>query len=306
MMNKNKTDNGNLVAMNKQDTNGPWLIAWQRFRKNKIAMSGLIIFVLIVLAVILIPMIMGTNVIDYDFSQKNMSPSLQHILGTDQQGRDVFFRLFLGGRISILVGVLAALITVLLGCIVGGVAGYYGGVVDNILMRFSEIVYSLPFTPLILVMAYSLLWTPSDIKMYLVALLIGVLSWPSLARLVRGQILSLREQEYMQACEALGLSDFSKIFKHLIPNVLSMIIVNATLAMASAIITEASLSFLGMGVTAPIPSWGNLMDLARNTEVFQELPWNWLPAGLMCLLTVVSINLVGEGLRDAFDPKDIR
>lgn len=133
-----------------------------------------------------------------------------------------------------------------------------------------------------------------------------MLSWPGLARLVRGQILSLREQEFMQACEALGLSDFSKIFKHLIPNVLSMIIVNATLSMASAILTEAGLSFLGMGVTAPTPSWGNLMELARNTEVFQDFPWNWLPAGIMCLLTVISINLIGEGLRDAFDPKDIR
>lgn len=290
----------------KSDTRGPWQIAWGKFRKNKIAIAGLIIFTVIVLSVIFIPMIMGINVNDYSFDAKNMAPSAQHLLGTDQQGRDVFFRLFLGGRISIMVGVIAAIITVLLGCTIGGIAGYYGGWVDNILMRFSEIIYSLPFTPLILVLAFNMLWTPSDIKMYVVSFLIGVLSWPGLARLVRGQILSLREQEYMQACEALGLSDFSKIFKHLMPNVLSLVIVNATLAMASAILTEAGLSFLGMGVTAPTPSWGNLMNLAQQTEVFQNLPWNWLPAGLMCLLTVVSINLIGEGLRDAFDPKDIR
>ncbi|MEG0273671.1 MAG: ABC transporter permease [Longicatena sp.] len=295
-----------LAKMDKSDTMGPWRIAIQRFRKNKIAMIGLIVFVLIVLAVIFVPIIMGIDVTDYSYAAKNMAPSASHWLGTDQQGRDVLFRLFLGGRISIMVGLIAAIITVLLGCIFGGIAGYYGGWVDNLLMRFSEIVYSLPFTPLILVIAFNLLWTPSDIKMYIVSTLIGVLSWPGLARLVRGQILSLREQEYMQACEALGLSDFSKIFKHLIPNVLSMIIVNATLAMASAILTEAGLSFLGMGVTPPTPSWGNLMELARNTEVFQSLPWNWVPAGIMCLLTVISINLIGEGLRDAFDPKDIR
>lgn len=294
------------VVLDKSDTMGPWQIAWNKFRKNKIAMTGLVIFILIVLAVIFIPMIMDVNINDYDFSKKYAAPSGEHWLGTDQQGRDLFYRLFLGGRISIMVGVIAAMITVFLGCVVGGIAGYYGGWVDNLLMRFSEIVYSLPFTPLILVLAYNMLWTPSDIKMYVVSLLIGVLSWPGLARLVRGQILSLREQEYMQACEALGLSDFSKIFRHLIPNVLSMIIVNATLSMASAILTEAGLSFLGMGVTAPQPSWGNLMELARTNEVFQNYPWNWLPAGIMCLLTVISINLVGEGLRDAFDPKDIR
>ena len=142
--------------------------------------------------------------------QKNIGPNAEHWLGTDQQGRDVFFRLFLGGRISIMVGIIAALITVLLGCVIGGISGYYGGWIDNLLMRFAEIVYSLPFTPLILVLAYNMLWTPSNVKMYIVSFLIGVLSWPGLARLVRGQILSLREQEFMQACEALGLSDFFK------------------------------------------------------------------------------------------------
>ena len=301
-----EVNSSNQVVLDKSDTMGPWQIAWNRFRKNKIAMAGLIIFALIVLAVIFVSMLSGVHVNDYDFAAKNLAPSAEHWLGTDEQGRDVFFRLFLGGRISILVGVFAATLTVLFGCVIGGIAGYYGGWIDNLLMRFAEIVYSLPFTPLILVIASIMMWTPSEIKMYLVSFLIGILSWPGLARLVRGQILSLREQEYMQACEALGLSDFSKIFKHLIPNVLSMIIVNATLSMASAILTEAGLSFLGMGVTQPTPSWGNLMELARTSVVFQNYPWQWMPAGIMCLLTVVSINLIGEGLRDAFDPKDIR
>lgn len=285
---------------------GPWQVAWKRFRKNKIAMTGSIVFIAIVLLVIIVPIVMGIDVNSYDLDSSNLSPSGAHILGTDKQGRDVLFRLFYGGRISIMVGVIAALCTVILGIIIGGVAGFYGGWVDNVLMRFSEIVYSLPFTPMIIALAATMLWTPQNIKMYVISFLIGALSWPGLARLIRGQILSLREQEFMQACEALGLSDFSKIFKHLIPNVLSLIIVNATLTMASAILTEAGLSFLGMGVMQPTPSWGNLMNLARNSDVFQNYPWQWIPAGIMCFLTVISINLFGEGLRDAFDPKDIR
>lgn len=298
--------NLDIDKLDKSDTMGPWQIAWKKFKKNKIAMAGLIIFIIIVLAVIFVPIISGVDVNDYNFANKNLSPSGTHFLGTDESGRDIFFRLFLGGRISIMVGLLAAIITVIFGCIIGGIAGYYGGWIDNILMRFSEVVYSLPFTPLIIVLSYTMLWTPSDVKMYVVSFMIGILSWPGLARLIRGQILSLREQEYMQACEALGLSDFSKIFKHLMPNVLSMIIVNATLQMAGAILTEAGLSFLGMGVNPPTPTWGNMMEVARDSHIFQNYPWQWLPAGIMCLLTVISINLVGEGLRDAFDPKDIR
>lgn len=285
---------------------GPWTLAWRKFRANKVAMAGLIIFILIVISVIVVPIILGYDVNDYELTNPNASPSMAHLLGTDKQGRDCLYRLFLGGRISILVGVIAAVITVALGCIVGGVAGYYGGIIDNLLMRFSEIVYSLPFTPMIIAVAATMLWVPQEQKMYTVSLLIGLLSWPGLARLIRGQILTLREQEFMQACEALGFTDFSKIFKHLLPNVFSLVIVNATLQMASAILTEAGLSFLGMGVTAPTPSWGNLMNLARDSYIFQNFPWQWMPAGFMCLLTVVSINLIGEGLRDAFDPKELQ
>lgn len=293
-------------ADEKIDAVGPWMIAWRKFKANRVAMAGLIVFVAIALAVIIVPIAMGLDVKDYDTSMMNLAPSASHWLGTDAQGRDCLFRLFLGGRVSIMVGVLAAVLTVLLGCIVGGIAGYYGGWVDNLLMRFSEIVYSLPFTPMIIAVASAMMWVSPEQKIYTVALLIGALSWPGLARLVRGQILTLREQEFMQACEALGFSDWSKIVKHLMPNVISLVIVNATLQMASAILTEAGLSYLGMGIQAPTPSWGALMNLGQNAQVFQHYPWQWVPAGIMCLLTVVSINLVGEGLRDAFDPKEIQ
>lgn len=290
----------------KIDAVGPWMIAWRKFKANRVAMAGLVIFSLIVLSVIIMPIVMGIDVDAYDQTITNQAPSAAHWLGTDNVGRDCMFRLFLGGRISILVGVLAAVITVIFGCLVGGISGYYGGWIDNLLMRFSEIIYSLPFTPMIIAVAATMLWVPSDQKMYTVSLLIGLLSWPGLARLVRGQILTLREQEFMQACEALGFSDTSKIFKHLMPNVISLIIVNATLQMASAILTEAGLSYLGMGIKPPQPSWGQLMNLGQNAQAFQNYPWQWAPAGVMCLLTVVSINLVGEGLRDAFDPKEIQ
>lgn len=306
MENKVQNPAQNSANVEKIDAVGPWMIAWRKFRANRVAMLGLVVFIIIALLVIIVPMVMGYELTDYDVSIANQPPSAAHWLGTDAQGRDCLYRLFLGGRISIMVGVIAALITVILGCIVGGISGYYGGWVDNLLMRFSEIVYSLPFTPMIIAVASIMLWVPQQQKMYIVALLIGVLSWPGLARLVRGQILTLREQEFMQACEALGFSDWSKITKHLLPNVISLVIVNATLQMASAVLTEAGLSFLGMGVTVPTPSWGNLMNLARTSYIFQNFPWQWLPAGIMCLLTVVSINLIGEGLRDAFDPKELQ
>lgn len=286
---------------------GPWQIAWQRFRKNKIAMVGAILFIIVLLAVVFGPMLSPYDLNTFDLSQKELPPSAKHWLGTDEQGRDVLLRLLVGGRISIMVGLLAAAVEVVLGTIVGGVAGYYGGWVDNILMRIAEIVYSIPFTPTVISLSAVMMWkVSSSMKMYVVMFLIGILSWPGLARMVRGQILSLREQEFMQAAEVLGISDWSRIIKHLIPNTLAFIIVTATLGMASAILTEAGLSFLGLGVTAPTPTWGNMIERARDSHIFRNVPWLWLPPGIMIMLTVVSINLLGEGLRDAFDPKEIR
>lgn len=286
---------------------GPWQLAWERFRKNKIAMVGAIMFIVIILSVIFVPMISRYEISEFELSNKNLTPSKDHLLGTDEQGRDVLLRLFVGGRISILVGLMAAGVTVILGATIGGIAGYYGGWVDNILMRIAEIVYSIPFTPTVISISAALMFKSTSVnKMYIVMLLIGILSWPSLARIVRGQILSLREQEFMIATEALGLSDVSKIIKHLLPNTLAYIIVSATLGMASAILTEASLSFLGLGVTPPTPTWGNMIQRASDGWVFRNLQWIWIPPGIMMMLTVVSINLLGEGLRDAFDPKESR
>ncbi len=286
---------------------GPWRIAWDRFKKNKTAMFGGILFIIIVLLCIFVPVFSRFGINDFILDQKKMPPSSEHWLGTDEQGRDVFLRLFLGGRTSLIVGMIAAGFTVIIGATIGGIAGYYGGTVDNILMRFAEIVYSIPFTPTVITISGALMFSvESKYKMYIVMFLIGILSWPGLARMVRGQILSLREQEFMQATEILGLSTRSRIARHLLPNTFAYIIVSATLGMAGAILTEASLSYLGLGVTPPTPTWGNMIERARNSDVFRNMQWLWVPPGVMIMLTVLSINLLGEGLRDAFDPKEIR
>ena len=307
-LNLEHIENVDIVDIKKKSMAvSPWRIAWDRFRKNRIAVIGAVLFAVIVLAVIFVPIISPYGISEFELEGRNQSPSLKHILGTDEQGRDVLLRLFLGGRISIMVGVLAAGVTVVLGTIIGGVAGYYGGTVDNILMRIAEIIYSIPFTPTVISISAAFMFSEIKInKIYIVMLLIGILSWPSLARIVRGQILSLREQEFMQATEALGISSYSRIFRHLLPNTLAFIIVSATLSMAGAILTEAGLSFLGLGVTPPTPTWGNMVERARDFRVFTTFQWMWIPPGVMIMLTVVSINLLGEGLRDAFDPKETR
>lgn len=285
----------------------PTRLSFEKFYHNKISMLGAILFVLVLLLVIVGPFFSPYGLNDFNLADKEMAPSLTHWLGTDSQGRDVLSRVMLGGRISIMVGLLAAAVTVVIGSLVGGIAGFYGGKVDHILMRFAEMIYSLPFIPLVITLSAALTWKVSpQHKMFVVMLLIGILGWPSLARMVRGQILSLREQEFMMATKALGLSDTSKIFRHLLPNTFAFIVANATLTMASAILTEAGLSFLGLGVTPPVPTWGNLIESARDFHTFSQMPWMWLPAGIMIIITVVGINLLGEGLRDAFDPKELR
>lgn len=298
---KGEKRNRDLQAM------GPWRVAWERFRKNKLSMAGATIFILIILAVIIIPMVSPYSLNELNLPNKLKPPSGKHWFGTDEQGRDIFMRVFMGGRVSIKIGILTAGVTVMLGATMGGIAGYYGGWVDNLLMRFTEIVYSLPFYPLVITLSFVLMWrVDSSMKMYIVMLILALLSWPGLARMVRGQILSLREQDFMVATKALGLSTRSKIVRHLLPNTLAYIIVNATLGMGGAILTEAALSFLGLGVIPPTPTWGNMIERARDSFIFRKNPWVWIPPGILIILTVVSINLLGEGLRDAFDPKEIR
>ena len=232
-------------------------------------------------------------------------PSAKHWLGTDKYGMDMLTRLMYGGRVSLMIGFIVIIIETVLGVILGGIAGYFGGWVDNLIMRLVDIFYCIPSMPIILILGAAMdqqRVEPGKRLIYLM-LILGILGWAGIARLVRGQILSLREQEFMTATEACGISVKSRIFKHLIPNVIPQLIVNCTMGLGSVIITEATLSFLGLGVKFPFASWGNIISDVNNTHVLTNYWWVWIPAGLLLLLTVLAFNLAGDGLRDAFDPK---
>ena len=232
-------------------------------------------------------------------------PNMKHWLGTDMYGMDMLTRLMYGGRVSLLIGFIVIIIETVIGVIFGGISGYFGGWVDNLIMRIVDIFYCIPSMPVIIILGAAMDASRVDptIRMVYLMLILGFLGWAGIARLVRGQILSLREQEYMAAAEACGLSVSRRIFKHLIPNVVPQLIVTCTMGLGSVIIMEATLSFLGLGVKFPFASWGNIISDVNNTHVLTTYWFIWIPAGGLLLLTVLAFNLVGDGLRDAFDPK---
>ena len=232
-------------------------------------------------------------------------PNMKHWLGTDMYGMDMLIRLMYGGRVSLLIGFIVIIIETVIGVIFGGISGYFGGWVDNLIMRIVDIFYCIPSMPVIIILGAAMDASRVDptVRMIYLMLILGFLGWAGIARLVRGQILSLREQEYMAAAEACGLSVSRRIFKHLIPNVVPQLIVTCTMGLGSVIITEATLSFLGLGVKFPFASWGNIISDVNDTHVLTTYWFIWIPAGVLLLLTVLAFNLVGDGLRDAFDPK---
>ncbi|SHF12378.1 oligopeptide ABC transporter permease [Clostridium fallax] len=295
----------NINKPKKEVIESPWVIAWRRLKKNKLAMSGLIILIVLIVIAVVGPMVYSQSWETTNLTNSLQAPSAKHPLGTDQVGRDVLARLMYGGRISLSVGVVAVVIQVLIGSVLGIVAGYYGGWIDTVIMRFVDILMCFPFLPLLIMLGaiMSDLKVEPQFRIYVVMFIIGIVGWPGLCRLVRGQILSLREQEFMQAAEALGLRDKRKMFVHLLPNTLASIIVSATLGVGGAIMTESGLSFLGLGVTPPTPTWGNMIQAAQDQYALQFQPWLWVPPGVCIFLTVMAINLFGDGLRDALDPK---
>lgn len=226
------------------------------------------------------------------------------LFGTDELGRDVFVRLMHGGRLTLFVGAIAVVITTILGVLVGLIAGFYGGWVDNLLMRFAEIVSSFPFLPLAITLSalISQSVTQSQ-RLILIMCILGILSWPGLARMVRGQILSEREKDYVLAARSLGLKENKIILKHILPNVINVVIVSMTLQYAGSLLTEAGLSFLGFGVIPPSPSWGNMLTAAQNSEVIRLYWWRWIIPAACVLIAALSINLIGDALREAMDPK---
>ena len=275
-----------------------WAKARKRFFKHRLAVFGLIVLSTMVLMALLAPVIERYSPIDLDLASMGQSPSLTHWLGTDTTGRDVWSRIVHAGRVSLSVGVVAVSISTLIGVIVGGMSGYAGGKVDMLLMRFTDMVMAFPSLVMIITIASVL--GPS---IYNTMLVIGILTWPGIARLVRGQFLSFREQQFVLAARSIGVSPVQIMFRHLLPNVVGTVTVAATFGMANAILQEASLSFLGLGVQAPTPSWGNMLQDAQSHTVLEGMPWLWLAPGLMIALAVLSINFIGDGLRDALDPR---
>lgn len=276
---------------------------WRRFRRHPGAIAGSIIFVILLLLVVLAPL----SPYDPEVSNmvvRNQPPSWQHPMGTDALGRDLLTRVLYGGRISVLVGLLVVGISISIGVPIGALAGYYGGRLDAILMRVTDTFLTLP-TLLVLILLSAIL-REVEIPLFernsvlTIALVIGILSWMIFARLVRASFLTLREMDFVAATRALGGSDLRIILRHILPNSIGPIIVEATLEMGYAIIEESGLSFLGFGIQPPTPSWGNLLSNAQ--ENFTKYPWQAIFPGLMIFLAIISVNYIGDGLRDAFDP----
>jgi peptide/nickel transport system permease protein len=302
------------------------MLAVRRFRKHRMAMFGLGLLVLLILYITLgglfsrgycAPISMEMKGEDWancnDTSLKLQPPSAGHIFGTDVIGRDIFARTVYGGQISFLIGVSAAFIGVVLGALVGSLAAYYGGWIDNILMRFTEAMLTIPSLFLLIIGAKFFGGGLPDINFFgreltgsvlLIILIIGATSWMYLARIVRANILSLRERDYVSAARALGASDRRIIFAHLLPNTTAPLVVSATLGVANAILSEAYVSFLGLGVQGATATWGNMLDGAY--QYLETAPWLWFFPGTLILVTVLGINFVGDGLRDALDPYSTR
>lgn len=305
----------------------PGQLVIKRFMRNKLACFGMGIIIAIILFCVVGPFISpyGEYEIFYINNETNQEVrmtegdvgasymgvnvkapiSSKHWLGTDADGRDVLTRLMYGGRISLIVGFGVVAVELLIGIILGGIAGYYGGFIDMILMRIVEMFYCIPFVPLMLIISAIMLGygISPKLKIYFIILVMGLIYWAGVCRIVRGQILSLREMEYMQAAESTGIKTRKKIFKHLIPNVMPIIILIATMDVGSVILTESVLSFLGVGIAWPYASWGNMVDTVTNSVIMKNYTNIWLPPGICILLTVLAFNFIGDGLRDAFDPR---
>lgn len=276
----------------------PGRLALRRFLKHKLAVVGLVVLVIIVLSAIFAPWLTPWDPNQVDLRARSEPPSADHWLGTDRTGRDVLTRTLFAGRISLIVGVVAVLISVLVGAALGAVAGYFGGFWDSLIMRATDVMMTFP--PIVAILTLAAIVGPGVTN---IILIIGLLNWPLPARLVRARLLSVRKLEYITAAQTLGAPSNRIITRHAMPNAYDVLIVYASLGIANAILLEAGLSFLGLGVQPPDASWGNMLNVARNVSVLENQVWVWLPAGIATVLTVLAINFVGDGLRDAFDPR---
>ncbi|HUH98077.1 MAG TPA: ABC transporter permease [Anaerolineales bacterium] len=293
----------------------PGQLAWRRFRKHRLALIGAagitLLFLFVIIGSILVPEIAANS---GDLYNRLTAPAAGHIFGTDSTGRDVFNRIIYGGQISLFIGILAVALEVSLGTVIGGVAAYFGGWIDAVLMRFTEAMLAIPSLFLLIVLAkflgrdiptFTVLGRTFSGSVGIVILVIGLTSWMYLARIVRANVLSLKELDYITAAKALGANSPRIFFNHLVPNTLGPIIVAATLGLANAILTEAYVSFLGLGVQPPTATWGNMMDQAQSF-ILRGVWWMWVFPSLFIVFTILCINLMGDGLRDAFDPRSTK
>lgn len=294
----------NQTKVNHNRKSSLWGVVIRRLLKNKVALIGLGFLIFVFLFSFVGPFFSPYTKSGVDATAINQPPSSAHWLGTDTLGRDVLTRLMMAGRISLTVGLGAMVMSTTIGALLGVLAGYYRGVVDQIVMRTADILMTIPGLPLLFIMAAVMSeWkVPTDYRIYVVMIMLSLVGWPGLARLVRSQILSLRERQFIQATEALGLSDRRKVLNHLLPNTIPILIVSGTLSIGGAILSESTLSFFGLGVVPPTASWGNMITTANSLIDFQKRPWLWIPPGMAIFMTVISINLLGDGLRDAIDP----
>ena len=293
----------------------PQQLIWRRFRKHRLAIWGIVGFTLLLIFIIVGSILISDKKAnEVDLKSRLSPPSQTHWMGTDSTGRDIFARMIHGGQISLIVGFLAVIFSVSLGAVVGGAAAYYGGWVDIILMRFTEAMLSIPSLFLLIVLGKYLGRDVQTIIVFgrsfsgsvgIVIVVIGVTSWMYLARIVRANVLSLKEMDYISASRSLGASDMRIFFRHLIPNTMGAIIVSSTLGLAGAILNEAYVSFLGLGVQPPTASWGNMLTSAQSF-IQRGAWWMWVFPSLFIIITILCINLIGDGLRDAFDPRSNR
>lgn len=269
--------------------------AWQQLTRHRLAMVSVVVLALAALVCAGAPVISGYEADEIDLGSIREAPSMEHWMGTDDLGRDLFTRVLFGGRISMLIGVLSAGIATGLGAVVGSAAGFYGGRIDGLLMRITDIAYSIPTLPLLIVLsAYSQAAVSS------LVIIIGFLSWMPTARVVRGEVLSIKEKEYVDAARSIGATDLRLLLRHILPNAAGPIIVGGTLAVGTAIMIESALSFLGLGVQPPTPTWGNMLRDSQATMASE--PWLTIFPGLAILVVVLAVNFLGDGLNDALDP----
>ena len=285
-----------------------WHEAWKRLLKNRLAVFGLAMVAIVILSVVAGPSIIyRATGFTYDYIPSNpdlvksLSPSLQHPMGTDIAGRDLLARVLLGGRISLIVGIISTIVSLLIGVAYGATAGYLGGKVDEVMMRFVDILYAIPYMMIVIVLL-ALFGGQSPLgQLFLLFIALGAVSWLTMARIVRGQVISLKNQEFILAARAGGVSQTKIVFRHLVPNCIGPVIVYATLQIPSVMLLEAFLSFLGLGVQAPLASWGSLA--ADGIQTIAIFPWQLIFPGVTMAVTLFSLNFIGDGLRDALDPR---